>query len=87
MLMHSLCTTVCPYAFYTVALDHMEAGKASILCSCEPVAAMVFGFFLFREIPAMLSITEQIIIPIALAMLVLSDKKQEIVEEYDHVKR
>ena len=49
--MHSLCTTVCPYAFYTVALDHMEAGKASILCSCEPVAAMVFGFFFFRAIP------------------------------------
>ena len=46
--MHSLCTAVCPYAFYTVALDHMEAGKASILCSCEPVAAMVFGFFFFR---------------------------------------
>ena len=46
--MHSLCTAVCPYAFYTVALDHMEAGKASILCSCEPVAAMVFGFFFFK---------------------------------------
>ena len=27
------------------------------------------------------------IIPIALAMLVLSDKKPEIVEEYNHVKR
>lgn len=72
MLMHSLCTAVCPYAFYTVALDHMEAGKASILCSCEPAAAMVFGFFLFREIPA---------------VLVLSNKKPEIVEENDHVKR
>ena len=70
--MHSLCTAVCPYAFYTVALDHMEAGKASILCSCEPAAAMVFGFFLFREIPA---------------VLVLSNKKPEIVEENDHVKR
>lgn len=35
----------------------------------------------------MLSITDLIIIPIALAMLVLSDKKPEIVEEYDHVKR
>lgn len=35
----------------------------------------------------MLSITDLIIIPIALAMLVRSDKKQEIVEEYDHVKR
>lgn len=81
MLMHSLCTAVCPYAFYTVALDHMEAGKASILCSCEPVAAMVFGFFFFREIPTVLSIAGLIIVLIALAMLVLSDKKQGVVEE------
>ena len=79
--MHSLCTAVCPYAFYTVALDHMEAGKASILCSCEPVAAMVFGFFFVREIPTVLSIEGLIIALIALAMLVLSDKKQEVVEE------
>ena len=35
----------------------------------------------------MLSITDLIIVLIALAMLVLSNKKQEIVEEYDHVKR
>lgn len=35
----------------------------------------------------MLSITDLIIVPIALAMLVLSDKKPEIVEEYDHAKR
>lgn len=81
MLMHSLCTAVCPYAFYTVALDHMEAGKASILSSCEPVAAMVFGFFFFRKIPTVLSIAGLIIVLIALAMLVLSDKKQEVVEE------
>ena len=79
--MHSLCTAVCPYAFYTVALDHMEAGKASILSSCEPVAAMVFGFFFFREIPTVLLITGFIIVLVALAMLVLSDKKQKVVEE------
>ena len=65
----------------------MEAGKASILCSCEPAAAMVLGFFLFREIPAMLSITDLIIVLIAPTMLVLSNKKPEIVEENDHVKR
>ena len=65
----------------------MEAGKASILRSCEPVAAMVFGFFLLREIPAVLSITVLISVLSALAMLALSNKKQEIVEEYDHVKR
>lgn len=58
--------------FLKATPDYMEAGKASILCSCEPAAAMVLGFFLFREIPA---------------VLVLSNKKPEIVEEYDHVKR
>ena len=80
MVMHSLCTAVCPYAFYTVALDHMEAGKASILCSCEPVAAMIFGLFFFGEIPTVLSVTELIIVLLALAMLVLSDKSQGIID-------
>ena len=80
MVMHSLCTAVCPYAFYTVALDHMEAGKASILCSCEPVAAMVFGLFFFGEIPTVLSVTGLIIVLLALAMLVLSDKNQGIID-------
>ena len=80
MVMHSLCTAVCPYAFYTVALDHMEAGKASILCSCEPVAAMVFGLFFFEEIPTVLSVTGLIIVLLALAMLVLSDKRQGIID-------
>ena len=56
-------------------------GKTSILCSCEPVAAMVFGFFFFKEIPTVLSITGLILVLFALAMLVLSDKKQEVVEE------
>ena len=36
---------------YSSTGDHMEAGKASILCSCEPVAAMVFGFFFFMATP------------------------------------
>ena len=35
----------------------------------------------FRKIPAALSITGLIIVLAALAMLVLSDKKQEAVEE------
>lgn len=80
MVMHSLCTAVCPYAFYTVALDHMEAGKASILCSCEPVAAMGFGLFFFEEIPTVLSVTGLMIVLLALAMLVLSDKRQGIID-------
>ena len=65
----------------------MEAGKASILRSREPATTMVFGFFLLRETPAVLSIANRISVLSALAMLALSNKKQEIVEEYDHVKR
>lgn len=76
MVMHSLCTAVCPYAFYTVALDHMDAGKASILCSCEPVAAMAFGIFFFGEIPTVLSVAGLLIVLVALAMLVLPDRKE-----------
>ena len=79
MVMHSLCTAVCPYAFYTVALDHMDAGKASILCSCEPVAAMVFGIFFFGEIPTVLSVAGLLIVLVALAMLVLPDRKENTV--------
>lgn len=81
MVIHSLCTAVCPYAFYTIALDHMDAGKASILCSCEPVAAMVFGIFFFKEIPTALSIIGLIIVLVALAMLVLPDKNDEFKEK------
>lgn len=81
MVIHSLCTAVCPYAFYTIALDYMDAGKASILCSCEPVAAMVFGIFFFKEIPTALSIIGLIIVLVALAMLVLPDKNEGFKEK------
>lgn len=73
MVVHSFCTAVWPYAFYTIALDHMEVGKASILCSCEPVAAIIFGIIFFGEIPTVLSIIGHIVVLIALAILVLSD--------------
>ena len=45
------------------------------VCSCEPVAAMVFGICFFGEIPTVLSITGLIIVLAALAMLVLPEKK------------
>ena len=75
MIIHSLCAAVFPYVFYTVSLNHMDAGKASILCSCEPVAAMVFGVIFFDEMPTVLSIIGLIIVLVALAMLVLQGKE------------
>ena len=75
MFLHSLCASVLPYGLYNLALNHMETGKASILASAEPVAAMLFGLFFFSEIPTALSLTGLVLTVIALALLSMPDKK------------
>lgn len=42
-----VCSTVLPYILYTRGLARVEAGKASILASLEPVVASVAGVVLF----------------------------------------
>ena len=42
-------TTVIAYLTYTIGLAYMEAGRASILASIEPVVATLIGFFLYKE--------------------------------------
>lgn len=56
MLVNALTASVLPYVFYTLSLNYMEAGKASILAAGEPVAAMVFGFLFFSEKPTVLAV-------------------------------
>ena len=42
-------STVLPYLFYTGGLAKVEAGKASIMASLEPVVAALVGVVLFSE--------------------------------------
>lgn len=77
MILHSLCTCIFPYALYTIALNHMDAGKASILCSCEPIAATIFGLLFYNEVPTLLSLVGLVIVLIALGILSLKGKKEE----------
>lgn len=42
-------STVLPYIFYTRGLSRIEAGKASIMASLEPVVASLTGVLLFGE--------------------------------------
>lgn len=74
MLFHSLCTSVFPYAFFTIALGHMDAGKASILASGEPIAAMIFGVFFYHEIPTVLSVIGVLLTLTALTLLSIPEK-------------
>ena len=41
--------TVCPYILYTVGLSGLEAGKASVIASVEPVMATIVGMIAFGE--------------------------------------
>ena len=45
----ALVSTVLPYFLYTNALEHVEGGRAAIMAATEPVAATLFGIFLFHE--------------------------------------
>ena len=42
-------STVLPYLFYTKGLSRVEAGKASIMASLEPVVAALTGVLVFGE--------------------------------------
>lgn len=42
-------STVSPYIFYTFGLSRVEAGKASIMASLEPVVASMVGTLVFGE--------------------------------------
>ena len=56
LIIHALVSSVLPYALYSLSMRYMEAGKASILASSEPAAAMLFGAVLYAETPSILSI-------------------------------
>ena len=49
MIAHAVIGAAFPYLMLNVSLKYIEAGKASILTSSEPVSAMLFGFFVYHE--------------------------------------
>lgn len=72
---HSVCTSIFPYALYSIALLHMENGKVSILAGGgEPMAAVIMGAMFFSEIPTILNILGLIITITALSLLCMSPK-------------
>lgn len=75
LLGHSLCAAVVPYVIYTFALAYMDAGKASVLATSEPVAAMLFGYLLFSEVPTWLMLLGMVLTIAAIVILSLPERK------------
>lgn len=49
LALFGLISTVLPYIFYTLGLEGMESGRASIIASIEPVTATAVGVLVYRE--------------------------------------
>jgi drug/metabolite transporter (DMT)-like permease len=75
LLLHAVVASVAPYMLYTYGMKYVDTGRASILVSCEPVAATVFGIFAYGEIPTPLTITGVALVLLALVILNLPEKK------------
>lgn len=69
LILHALFGALLPYLLYTYGLKYIDAGKASILVSFEPVAATIFGIFLYSEIPGAISIIGIVLVLFALVLL------------------
>lgn len=48
-LLLSLVSTVAAYVLYTSGLKYLEAGKASILATIEPIVAVLMGVLFFKD--------------------------------------
>ena len=76
--LHSLTTSIMPYVLFTLSLQYIENGQASIICGgAEPLSATCFGFLMFNETPTLLNLIGIIITIIALSILIASNESSE----------
>ncbi|MDR1572330.1 MAG: DMT family transporter [Clostridiales Family XIII bacterium] len=69
LLLHAVIASVAPYMLYTFGMKYVDTGRASILVSCEPVAATLFGVIAYREIPSLLTAAGVALVLLALVLL------------------
>ena len=70
LIVHSTFSFALPYILSTVSLNYIDSGISSILLSgAEPLAALIFGFFIYSEIPTAVMFCGFILAIIAMMLL------------------
>lgn len=70
LLIHSTFSFALPYILSTLSLNYIESGISSILLSgAEPLAALIFGFIIYSEIPTILMICGFILTLVSMTVL------------------
>ena len=75
MILFGVVSCVIPYLLYTKGLEKVEAGKASILASVEPVVATLVGVIVFREALTVSNACGVLLVLTAIVLLNLKFKK------------
>lgn len=76
LILHSTFSFALPYILSTISLKYIDSGVSSILLSgAEPFAALIFGLFIYGEIPTIVMFCGFILTIIA--MMMLSRKEQQ----------
>lgn len=75
-LLTALITAVIPFLAYTQGLRYVEASKAGILATIEPMVATLIGFFVFSESLSLFSTLGILLILGAVIILNLKGKKK-----------
>ncbi len=77
-LLTGLVTAVAPFLSYTLGLRSVEAGKASILATVEPMVATLFGVAVFHEALTLTAALGILLILGAVVLLSLPNKKGSV---------
>ena len=76
-LLTAMVTAVVPYLSYTLGLQTVEASKAAILATIEPLVAAVLGVLAFREALSISALLGILLILSAVVLLNLSGSKNK----------
>ncbi len=73
----ALVVTVLPYLVYTIGLRTVEAGKASVMATVEPVVATLVGVIVFAEPLSVPGIIGIILVAVSLTILNIKTEKEK----------
>jgi len=84
LLLHAVIASVAPYLLFTWGMKYVDTGRASILSSCEPVAATLFGLFIYQEVPTLFAIIGILLVLGAITLLNLPRKQAVLVQSQQY---
>lgn len=73
-ILYAFTVTILPYTFYTMGLSKIEASKASLMATVEPVGAALIGIFIYNEPVTYMKMLGMVLVAVS---VVLSGKNND----------